>query len=106
MPLLAKPIKYHLSVPGSKSLMNRALLCAALATGRSVLQDVIYCEDTVYMLDALKALGIRIRRYPNHVVVFGNGGRFVLPRKPIYIGNAGTVRRFFGAISTDWHISR
>ncbi len=94
MPLLAKPIKVHLKVPGSKSLMNRAVLCAALANGRSIIQDVIYCEDTIYMLDALNALGISIRRHTDHVVVFGNGGRFVLPRKPIYIGNAGTVRRF------------
>lgn len=91
---LAKPIKYSLRVPGSKSLMNRALLCAALANGRSVIKDVIYCEDTEYMLEAIEALGVRIRKYPDHVVVFGNGGKFTVSNKPIYIGNAGTVRRF------------
>lgn len=91
---LAKPIKYSLKVPGSKSLMNRALVCAALANGQSILQDVIYCEDTNYMLDALKALGVRVRKHPDHVVVFGNSGKFVISKKPIYIGNAGTVRRF------------
>ncbi len=91
---LAKPIKYNLRVPGSKSLMNRALLCASLAVGRSVINDVVYCEDTLYMIDALKALGVQIRTYRNHVVVVGRGGKFKMPDQSIYIGNAGTVRRF------------
>lgn len=88
-----KPIKYSLTVPGSKSLMNRALLCAALASGKSSIKNVVYCDDTNYMISALQKLGVRIKKYPNHVVVFGKNGRLKSNQK-IYIGNAGTVRRF------------
>ena len=48
--------------PGSKSLTNRALLLAALASGKSVLRrPLIDADDTQVMLTALRALGAEIR---------------------------------------------
>jgi 3-phosphoshikimate 1-carboxyvinyltransferase len=44
-------------VPGSKSITNRAVLCAALATGRSTLTGVLFADDTRAMLDAVTGLG-------------------------------------------------
>ncbi|HBY73840.1 MAG TPA: 3-phosphoshikimate 1-carboxyvinyltransferase [Candidatus Kerfeldbacteria bacterium] len=88
-----KPIKYSISVPGSKSLMNRALLCAALASGKSTIHNVVYCDDTNYMISALQHLGVRIKQNKNSVVVYGKKGTLYSSKK-IYIGNAGTVRRF------------
>lgn len=73
--------------------MNRALLCAALANGRSVITNVVYCDDTNYMIAALQTMGIRLRQYTNRVEIFGQGGKFK-PVKKMYIGNAGTVKRF------------
>lgn len=91
---LAKPVKWSVAVPGSKSLMNRALVCAALARGRSVLTNAVWCDDTNYMVSALQALGVRIIKRDGQVVVFGCAGTFRAKRQKIFVGNAGTVMRF------------
>ncbi len=56
LPLLAAP-DVTVRVPGSKSVTNRALLCAALAPGRSVVRDVLVADDTRAMMDALTGFG-------------------------------------------------
>lgn len=91
---LAKPVKWSVAVPGSKSLMNRALVCAALARGRSVLTNVVWCDDTRYMVSALQALGVRITKRGQQVIVHGCAGQFKPKRRQIFVGNAGTVMRF------------
>ena len=52
---LDRPIDATVEIPGSKSHTNRALLCAALATGRSRLSRVLIADDTEAMLGALAA---------------------------------------------------
>ncbi len=47
-------------VPGSKSITNRALLCAALADGMSTLRGVLLADDTRAMVDAVRALGAEV----------------------------------------------
>lgn len=91
---LAKPVKWSVAVPGSKSLMNRALICAALARGRSVLTNAVWCDDTNYMVSALQALGVHITKQGQTVIVHGCGGQFHPKRRQIFVGNAGTVMRF------------
>lgn len=59
LPLLAAP-DVTVQVPGSKSVTNRALLCAALAPGRSILRDVLVADDTRAMMDALTGFGARV----------------------------------------------
>ena len=51
------PVKAVVTVPGSKSLTNRALLTAALAGGRSVLTGALDSEDTRIMAEALRQVG-------------------------------------------------
>ncbi len=46
--------------PGSKSITNRALICAALAEGQSELEGVLESEDTQVMVDAIQTLGIKV----------------------------------------------
>ena len=48
------------SLPGSKSYTNRALLVAALAHGTSNLRDALFSDDTEVMAGALRALGIAV----------------------------------------------
>jgi 3-phosphoshikimate 1-carboxyvinyltransferase len=52
------------ALPGSKSISNRMLLLAALAQGTTTLVDVLAADDTDRMLDALKALGVKVRADP------------------------------------------
>jgi 3-phosphoshikimate 1-carboxyvinyltransferase len=54
---LSSPPDVSLRPPGSKSITNRALVCAALAPGRSTLTGVLFADDTHAMLDAVRALG-------------------------------------------------
>ena len=55
---LTSPPDATVTVPGSKSFTNRALLIAALARGRSVLTGALRSDDTRHMAGALRALGV------------------------------------------------
>jgi 3-phosphoshikimate 1-carboxyvinyltransferase len=55
------PIDAVVVVPGSKSITNRALVCAALADGDSVLTEVLEADDTIAMVEGLRALGVEVQ---------------------------------------------
>lgn len=82
-------------VPGSKSFTNRALLVAALAKGKSRLNGALFSEDTRFMLEALRALGVSVVADSKSCTleVIGNGGRIPVNSAELYIGNAGTAAR-------------
>ena len=69
------PLDATVTLPGSKSLTNRALLCAALADGVSAIDGALRADDTEAMASALRALGARIAPGPN-------GGREEAPAPP------------------------
>ena len=63
-PERVQPLQHALTVPGSKSLTNRELVLAALATGPSTLHRPLHSRDTELMVDALRALGATITEIP------------------------------------------
>ena len=84
------------TLPGSKSLSNRALLLAALSAGKTRLTNLLHSEDTEQMVNALTQLGIQIALSPDwqSCTVFGQGGLFQAPRERTFsLGNAGTAIR-------------
>ena len=81
------------SIPGSKSISNRALLLAALANGRTRLTNVLRSDDTLVMLEALKTLGIGIKDIGEVLEVKGGGGDFPNKVASLFLGNAGTAVR-------------
>ncbi|MDE6726145.1 MAG: 3-phosphoshikimate 1-carboxyvinyltransferase [Ruminiclostridium sp.] len=60
-----------ISVPPSKSISHRALICAALAKGRSEITGLLDCADTRATIGILKALGAKITQAGNVTVVEG-----------------------------------
>ncbi len=88
---------FRVSVPGSKSYTNRALLTAALAKGKSKLTNVLFSDDTEVMITALKKLGVKISRKGSTLIVKGCNGKFKKPKGELYFGNAGTAIRFMAA---------
>jgi 3-phosphoshikimate 1-carboxyvinyltransferase len=91
-----KPIKginATVTVPGSKSYTQRALLIAALAQGESFLQNPLISEDTAYVMEALRSLGSNIRTTEGDIRVSGTGGQITNPEREIYLGNNGTAMR-------------
>lgn len=87
------------SLPGSKSLTNRALLIAALATGRSSLTGVLFADDTEAMLECITTLGatVDIDRVECRVDIIGVGGS--LPTEPLHLDarQSGTTARFIAS---------
>ena len=77
---LAQPLDAVVRVPGSKSITNRALVCAALAGGTSVLDGALFADDTAAMLDGLDRLGIAVVADPGaaQVTVTGCAGELPL----------------------------
>src|ERR1700739_4395352 len=57
---LDKPVRAEITVPGSKSITNRALILAALADGEVTLTGALWSEDTQIMVECLQKLGFEI----------------------------------------------
>lgn len=93
------PHDIEVSVPGSKSITNRALLIAALSQGTSVLKGVLFSDDSRYFMQALKDLGfpVKIDEENATVTITGFGGEIPLDEASIYVGSAGTAARFLTA---------
>lgn len=89
-------------LPGSKSITNRALLLAALADGRTSLENALFADDTHYMVEALRALGFTVQSNPQakRISVQGLSGRIPTSQADLFIGNAGTAARFLTAMLT------
>ena len=87
------------TIPGSKSYTNRALIIAALADGVSRLKKPLVSDDTKYMIEALKGFGIQVEEEAGDFIVLGKGGQLMVPTKDIFVGNAGTTMRFLTTFS-------
>ena len=90
----ASAVSWRASVPGSKSLTNRYLLLAALAKGTSTLTGALHSDDTVYMRQALDQVGVLVKEQDTTWTVEGTPD-WRQPSEDIFVGNAGTVMRFF-----------
>jgi len=87
-----------ITLPGSKSISNRALLLAALAQGQTHLQGLLDADDTRVMLAALRTLGVQVTQpTPQSAVITGTAA-FACTRADIFLGNAGTALRPLTAV--------
>jgi 3-phosphoshikimate 1-carboxyvinyltransferase len=98
-PTTTSPVHATVSVPGSKSLTNRALVLAALATaqGQSTISGALRSRDTDLMIGALRSLGVSVDGDGPELTV---GGRIApSPDARVDCGLAGTVLRFVPPIA-------
>lgn len=91
------------SVPGSKSITNRALLLAAMANGTSLLKGCLTSDDAVHFLECLKTLGFPVQEVSGEgsgsdITITGFGGEIPNKKAGIYVGSAGTAARFLAAM--------
>ena len=90
-------IDTSISIPGSKSYANRALVIAALAKGETILSNVPSCDDVKYMIEAIKLLGAKVvRTSPTQINITS-------PEQLHYdgeidVGGAGTTMRFLTSL--------
>lgn len=106
---LKSPVSATVTVPGSKSITNRALILAALAEGSTRLEGALWSEDTQVMVSCLQDLGydVTVAEDANEscnrtVTVVGQGGHVPSGGSldnplDLFVGNAGTAARFLTA---------
>jgi 3-phosphoshikimate 1-carboxyvinyltransferase len=96
------PVIAAVHVPPSKSIVNRALVCAALADGESTLTGIAPGDDTAAMIGCLQQLGcgigIRIDGDDRVASVVGTGGVLAPGPMTLHAGLAGTTSRFVTAL--------
>ena len=102
---LTRPLHARMRPPGSKSITNRALVCAALADGESTLSGALDSDDTRVMIDCLRKLGIAIdvRDAGRTLVVKGCGGEIPAASADLFVGNSGTTIRFLTPLVAVGH---
>ncbi|CAL4321214.1 3-phosphoshikimate 1-carboxyvinyltransferase [Buchnera aphidicola] len=94
-----KPISYvqgEIILPGSKSISNRVLLMSALASGKTYLKNLLCSDDSNYMLNALKQLGVKYKRSIKNqdLEIHGCENNFIYENNTVlFLGNAGTAVR-------------
>ncbi len=93
----AHPLSGKVSPPGSKSITNRALLLAGLAKGESRLTGALKSDDTLYMAEALRAMGVEVEEPDATTFLVRSSGELKAPKEPLFLGNAGTATRFLTA---------
>lgn len=100
-----KPLKkgrsYEVTVPGSKSITNRALLLGALAEGKTLVRGVLFSDDSRVFMKALEEIGfsVKIDEEKKEVEIEGLGGHVPAgSERNVYVGSAGTAARFLTAM--------
>jgi 3-phosphoshikimate 1-carboxyvinyltransferase len=99
---IMRPLAASVRVPGSKSVTNRALLLAAMAHGRSMIESALISDDTRRMTAALLTLGfaVEVDETARRITVEGRGGEIPEPMANLDVGGAGTAMRFLAGFVT------
>ncbi|HEY2815443.1 MAG TPA: 3-phosphoshikimate 1-carboxyvinyltransferase [Acidimicrobiales bacterium] len=103
---LERPPDAVVRVPGSKSITNRALVCAALAEGTSVLAGALWADDTDAMVGCLRSLGIGVTgdaASGDRIEVAGCGGAIPATTAGLHVGLSGTTARFIAPVAALGH---
>ena len=97
----SKKLSGEIIVPGDKSISHRALILGACAVGKTTIENLLESEDVLATLNALKALGVNIKKNQDFWEIRGNGlGSLRNPDKILDLGNSGTgVRLLMGLVS-------
>ncbi|MDB6166521.1 MAG: aroA [Lacunisphaera sp.] len=100
IPPFTRPVRGSVTLPGSKSITNRALILAALGTNTVTLRGALFSRDTRIMVAALRALGFGVQTDETAltITITGRGGEIPVRETTIDVGNAGTAARFLTAL--------
>lgn len=95
-----RPVQGEVTLPGSKSLTNRALLLAALCSEPVTLTGALFSEDTHLMVEALRKLGFTVEADSATATlrVADQAKGFTVGRADLFVGLAGTAARFLTAL--------
>lgn len=77
--VIPRPLKGTINAPSSKSITHRAIICASVSKGNSIIVDPLLANDTMETIDALKNLGAQIYQDQNKLLVSGISNDLFLP---------------------------
>ena len=97
--MIARVAPFAVRVPGDKSISHRALICAALASGRSRIRNILTSADVHSTAGVLRALGVAIPALADDLRVDGPGlGALSAPGTALDCGNSGTTARLMTGV--------
>lgn len=94
----ARNVSGSVCLPGDKSISHRYAMLGAIAEGTTRLQNFSTGADCASTLGCLKALGVRIEREGNSIVIHGGGPKLEAPSRPLDCGNSGSTMRMLSGI--------
>ena len=95
----ATRVRGSVQLPGDKSISHRYAMLAAVAEGRTEIDNYSTGADCASTLECLRAMGVRIGRSGNHVVIDGAGlGGLAAPGRALDAGNSGSTIRMLSGI--------
>ncbi len=103
LPLLRYPVEAEITLPGSKSQANRAIVCSALGTGVTILKNATPCDDVAVMVKNLQILGFDLQWLNEHTGELRIKGGIQSDKLKAVSGkldchNAGTTLRFLASV--------
>ena len=94
----ARNISGSLRLPGDKSISHRYAMLAAIAEGKTRLDNFSTGADCASTLGCVKALGVEVERSENTIVIHGQGSKLRTPTSPLDCGNSGSTMRMLSGI--------
>lgn len=89
----------HVAIPASKSLLHRALICASLAKGKSIIRNIYLNDDVNATIDCLRNLGAKVIVNDDIIEVFGIK-EFEKVNNPLNVNASASTLRFLLGICT------
>ncbi|MDY0023739.1 MAG: 3-phosphoshikimate 1-carboxyvinyltransferase [Candidatus Izemoplasmatales bacterium] len=93
--------KGDVKIPPSKSYLHRAIICASLAEGKSVIKNIILSEDVKATINALKTVGIQINKLDNALEIYGRKEFPFIGDEVIDCNESGSTLRFLIPLLTN-----
>lgn len=88
-----------LGVPGDKSISHRAVILGSIATGQTIIHNILMAEDVLMTMDACRACGVKITVNGSSICIDGRGlTGLSKPDGDLYCGNAGTAMRLLSGL--------
>lgn len=93
------PLSGSISVPGDKSISQRAILLAAIAYGETSIKGFLNGEDAVSTLSAVRNIGAKVKCISEtELLISGTKGKYSTLKEPLNLGNSGTGTRLLAGL--------
>jgi 3-phosphoshikimate 1-carboxyvinyltransferase len=94
-------LKGEMTPPPSKSYLHRAIICASLAKGKSIIKNILIGEDIQQTIEAFRSLGVSIKYIDNQLIIESSGQFHFKDNHPIKCQESGSTIRFLMPLLTN-----